>query len=260
MPVVTSTLRKSVTEFMRIPRIHQAGPLAVGSIVELSDSAANHVARVLRLPAGAELTLFNSAGGEFSATLREVGKRRVTAEIGAFSAREAESPLAITLAQGIAKGERMDYAIQKATELGVVRVVPVITERCNVRLSDERWEKKRQHWQNIAIGACEQCGRNRIPLIEQPLPLAAWLAQDQNELRLTLEPQAPASIATITARPTRVGLLIGPEGGLTADELAATRRAGYRSVQLGPRVLRTETAGIAALAILQARWGDLLGD
>lgn len=242
---------------MRIPRIHHPGPLASGTVVVLSDSAANHLTRVLRLPPGAMLTLFNGEGGEYGAMLQEVGKRRVTVEIGEFHAHETESPLAITLAQGIAKGERMDYAIQKATELGVVQLVPLITERCNVRLSDERWEKKLQHWQAVAVSACEQCGRNRIPAIDQPLTLSAWLAQDRNELRLTLDPQAVGGIATITERPGQVSLLVGPEGGLSETELSAAQRSGYQGIRLGPRVLRTETAGIAALAVLQARWGDL---
>jgi len=242
---------------MRVPRIHQPGSLAPGAVVELSDSAANHVARVLRLPVGAALTLFNGEGGEYTATLHEVGKRSVTARVETFVDHEVESPLAITLAQGIAKGERMDYAIQKATELGVVRLVPVITERCNVRLSDERWEKKLQHWQAVAISACEQCGRNHLPTIEQPLTLTAWLAQDRNELRLTLDPQAATGIAALDAMPHQVSLLVGPEGGLSEGELSAAQRAGYRGIQLGPRVLRTETAGVAALAVLQGRWGDL---
>jgi 16S rRNA (uracil1498-N3)-methyltransferase len=241
---------------MRIPRIYQPGSLAPGAVVELGDSAANHVARVLRLSPGAALTLFNGEGDEYAAMLHEVGKRSATARVESFVEREVESPLAITLAQGIAKGERMDYAIQKATELGVVRLVPVITERCNVRLSDERWEKKLQHWQAVAISACEQCGRNRIPLIEHPLTLTAWLAQDHNDLRLTLDPQAAGGIATLDATPHQASLLVGPEGGLSAGELSAAQRAGYRGIQLGPRVLRTETAGVAALAVLQARWGD----
>ncbi len=242
---------------MRIPRIYQPGSLASGAVVELSDGAANHLTRVLRLPAGAALTLFNGEGGEYTATLHEVGKRSATATVGEFSAREVESPLAITLAQGIARGERMDYAIQKATELGVVRVVPVITERCNVRLSDERWEKKLQHWQAVAISACEQCGRNRIPVIEHPLLLQTWLAQDSNDLRLTLDPQAGGGIAAIAETPSQASLLVGPEGGLSEIELKSAQHAGYRGIQLGPRVLRTETAGITALAVLQARWGDL---
>lgn len=242
---------------MRIPRIHHSTLLATDTVIELDDYAASHVARVLRLPVGAELTVFDGSGGEYAARVHAVGKRSVTVEIGVFRAREAESPLALTLAQGIAKGERMDYAIQKATELGVVRVVPVITERCNVRLSDERWEKKLQHWRGIAISACEQCGRNRIPLIEQPLPLAAWLAQDQNELRLILDPQAAGGIASIAEQPRQVSLLVGPEGGLSEGELVGAQRAGYRGIRLGPRVLRTETAGVAALAVVQARWGDL---
>lgn len=242
---------------MRIPRIYQPGSLASDAIVELSDSAANHVARVLRLPTGAALTLFNGDGGEYTATLHEVGKRSVTAHVEAFVDHDVESPLAITLAQGIAKGERMDYTIQKATELGVVRLVPLVTERCNVRLSGERWEKKLQHWQAVAISACEQCGRNRIPTIDQPLTLTAWLAQDTTELRLTLDPLATGGIDTIGTKPREVSLLVGPEGGLSEGERVAAQRAGYCGIQLGPRVLRTETAGVTALAVLQARWGDL---
>jgi len=151
----------------------------------------------------------------------------------------------------------MDYAIQKATELGVIRIVPLITERCNVRLSDDRWERKLQHWQGVAISACEQCGRNHLPAIDLPRTLTEWLEQDQHELRLTLDPQSRNKLANIKTRPSSASLLVGPEGGLSELELSTTQNSGYLSISLGPRILRSETAGMAALAIMQTYWGDL---
>lgn len=242
---------------MRIPRIFHPAPLSMGSVIELGEDAANHVVRVLRLSTGAPLILFDGHGGEYRATLNAVEKRRVTALLGAHDSREAESPLAITLAQGIAKGERMDYAIQKAVELGVQRIVPLLTKRCAVRLSEERWEKKLRHWQAVAISACEQCGRNRIPVIAEPVTLSAWLELPDDGLRLTLNPHTTQTIAPLDVRPSAVTLLIGPEGGLDEVELGLAQRAGYLGVRFGPRILRTETAGVAALSILQAKWGDL---
>ncbi|MFA5627603.1 MAG: 16S rRNA (uracil(1498)-N(3))-methyltransferase [Thiohalomonadaceae bacterium] len=238
-------------------RIYHSTPLAPDSLIELDSAAANHVARVLRLKIGDILTLFNGTGGEYTASVHSINKRRVTVALGQFSGREVESPLAITLAQGIAKGERMDYAIQKATELGVIRIVPLITERCNVRLSDDRWERKLQHWQGVAISACEQCGRNHLPAIDLPRTLTEWLEQDQHELRLTLDPQSRNKLANIKTRPSSASLLVGPEGGLSELELSTTQNSGYLSISLGPRILRSETAGMAALAIMQTYWGDL---
>ena len=161
---------------MRIPRIHHPASLATGGHAELSEAAANHVARVLRLPVGAPLTLFNGQGGEFEAAISTVNKHRVTVEVGAFHDKEREPPLQLWLAQGISRGERMDYTIQKAVELGVSRIIPLFTEHCGVRLDGERLDKRVRHWQGVVIGACEQCGRNRIPQVDTPVTLAQWLA------------------------------------------------------------------------------------
>ncbi len=242
---------------MRVPRIFHPAPLGAGLTVELEESAANHVARVLRLRPGAPLILFDGSGGEYAATLGAVGKRNVTVELGAHDAREVESPLAITLAQGIAKGERMDYVVQKAVELGVSRIVPLLTEHCAVRLDAERLEKRQRHWQAIAIGACEQSGRNRVPAVAAPLPLAQWLEQESTEPGLILDPRAAGGIEVLPPPQEGVRLLIGPEGGLSDAEVALARSKGFQGIRLGPRILRTETAALTALAIVQARWGDL---
>lgn len=241
---------------MRTVRIFQHGPLRPDSRLELDSDAANHVSRVLRLREGAELTLFDGTGGEFPSTLVQVERRRVEVQVHGFVPREAESPLDITLVQGVSKGERMDYAVQKATELGARRIVPVETEHGVVSLDARRWEKKRSHWQRVAISACEQCGRNRVPEIAPVTSLRKFLQEPPVGLGLFLDPVQSMSIGDLT--PTKqITLLIGPEGGLSEQECAAAARRGYQGVQLGPRVLRTETAAVAALAVLQARWGDL---
>jgi 16S rRNA (uracil1498-N3)-methyltransferase len=241
---------------MRISRIHHPAPLSSGGRVELSSSAANHVARVLRLAVGAPLILFNGEGGEFDATLDAVDKRRAVARIGAFHNIEREPPLRIWLAQGVSRGERMDYTIQKAVELGVSRIVPLFTEHCGVQLDGDRLEKRVRHWQGVAVGACEQCGRNRIPQINAPLSFHRWLENPGEELRLVLAPDAAHSLTQLPLPDNSVTLLIGPEGGLSDREIALAKAAGYRDVRLGPRILRTETAAVAALAAILATWGD----
>ncbi len=241
---------------MRIPRIYH--PLALNSdtTVTLDDAAANHAARVLRLGVGAPLVLFNGAGGEFAACIKSIDKRHVAVDVGAFRDQERETPLALWLAQGISRGERMDYTIQKAVELGVKRIMPLFTEHCGVRLDGERQDKRIKHWQGVAISACEQCGRNRIPHIETPMPLTQWLTTPNAGLRLVLDPEADHALAQLTAPTGPVTLLIGPEGGLSDQEVALAKQAGYLGLRLGPRVLRTETAAVAALAALLATWGD----
>jgi len=241
---------------MRIPRIHHPATLAAGLSVELGDSAANHVARVLRLPAGAPLILFDGTGGECEAVVETINKRRVVARVLAHHAHEREAPLELWLAQGISRGERMDYTVQKAVELGVNRIVPLFTERCGVQLTGERLDKRVQHWQAVAISACEQCGRNRLPDIAAPRSLRAWLAESSPALGLVLDPEADMTLSTLAAPTGAVSLLIGPEGGLTDEEIASAKQAGYLGLRLGPRILRTETAAVAALSALLARWGD----
>jgi 16S rRNA (uracil1498-N3)-methyltransferase len=241
---------------MRIPRIHHPAPLTSGACIELSDTAANHVARVLRLPVGAPLILFNGSGGEFEATINTIDKRRVLVDVGSFQDKEREPPLQIWLAQGISRGERMDYTIQKAVELGVSRIVPLFTEHCGVQLSGERLEKRIKHWQGVVISACEQCGRNRIPRIDTPVTLTQWLAMPGEGLRLVLAPEAEHALAQLPAPGGPVTLLIGPEGGLSDQEIALAKQAGYAGLRLGPRILRTETAAVAALAAMLGAWGD----
>jgi 16S rRNA (uracil1498-N3)-methyltransferase len=244
-----------------VPRFHVDAELREGATLSLPADVARHV-QVLRVAPGAPLTLFNGAGGQFDAELLELGKRDVLVRIGAFSAREAEAPYRITLAQGIAGGDKMDWLIEKAVELGVARIAPLSTERGVVRLSGERADKRVAHWRGIVRASCEQCGRNRLPEVEPVSGLAAWLARwpaepAPGELRLMLSPRASIAFAALPAQaPTGdVTLLIGPEGGLSPAEEDAARACGFTSLLLGARVLRTETAGIAMLAALAARWG-----
>jgi 16S rRNA (uracil1498-N3)-methyltransferase len=239
------------------PRFYCPLPLAPGAIVDLPDGAAHHAARVLRLQAGAAVTLFNGEGGEFAARLERVDVRGTSARIDAWHDVERESPLGVTLIQGLASADRMDYAIQKAVELGVAAIAPVVTERSVARLDAPRAEKRGLHWQQIAIAACEQCGRNRVPAI---LPLAGfgdWLAGPSlAALRLLLAGDALQSLADLARPRGAIEILAGPEGGFAPGETAAAWRAGFRPVHLGPRTLRTETAGLAAMAALNALWGD----
>ncbi len=242
---------------MRLTRIHVPLPLAPGEDVELPAQAAQHLMRVLRLPAGAPLTLFNGAGGEFSATLSARDGKVVRARVLAHDPVERESPLDVTLLQGVARGERMDFIVQKATELGVTRIVPVLAERSVVKIDAAQRERKRDHWQAVAVAACEQCGRNRVPQVAGALSLAAAIGSvPESALRCLLAADAATPLATDARAAMRIALLIGPEGGLADSEVALAAAAGFRGYRLGPRIMRTETAGIAALATLQAMAGD----
>lgn len=238
------------------PHIFTAQPLAEGAEIELEERAARHVAGALRLRAGAALRLFNGQGGEYAARILSTERRRVTVAISDFVPLERESPLAITLGLGISRGERMDYALQKSTELGVASVVPLVTERTEVRLKAERQNRKYQHWQQVLISACEQCGRNRVPTLAGPTPLADWLAAASGERRLVLHHRADAALPRQPA-PASVDVLVGPEGGLSSTEIDSALAAGFEAMRLGPRVLRTETAPVTALSILQYHWGDI---
>jgi 16S rRNA (uracil1498-N3)-methyltransferase len=243
---------------MRAPRLYQPGHYQTGDTLSLDEDALRHAVQVLRLRSGDTVRLFNGLGGEFAAILAEVGRRKATVTVGEFAQVEVESPLAITLWQGISRGERMDYTIQKAVELGVQIIQPVFTQR-SVDLKDDRAEKRQQHWQRVAISACEQCGRNRIPDIRPPQNLLSLLdvhAEHGDALCLFLDSHAATPLPTILATP-KVILLAGPEGGFAEEERHTIVAAGFQSTLLGPRVLRTETAAVAALAVIQARWGDL---
>jgi len=242
---------------MRLPRIYHPAPLSVGDRIELNHSAAIHVGRVLRLPVGASLILFNGEGGEYSATIEILHKHGVAVQIGEFNARERESPLTIWLAQGISRGDRMDYTVQKAVELGVSRIIPLFTEHCGVQLDEARSLKRHRHWQGVVISACEQCGRNRIPHVAAPVTLSEWLMESASGLHLMLDPDAEHSLPHIPAHNGCLTLLVGPEGGLSDRELKLAGRSGYVGLRLGPRILRTETAAVAALSAIQTLWGDL---
>lgn len=244
---------------MRIPRIHVPLPLAPGRVVELPLQAGEHLARVLRLGQGHPLRLFNGDGGEYAGEIASLEKRVVKARVlEPVAAADRESPLRITLGQGIARGEKMDLILQKATELGVARIVPLITGRTEVRLDAERAERRLAHWHAVVASACEQCGRNRLPQLARPVRLADWAASvaGGEDVRLVLDPAGDITARTLPA--TRVATLaVGPEGGLSDHDHATLRQAGFRGLRLGPRILRTETAGLAALAALQALHGDL---
>jgi len=247
---------------MRNPRIYQAQVFEVGQTQALSDDAFGHTVRVLRLKDGDGITIFNGIAEqqsyfEYQATLCHVSKKSADIEIIAKNIVENESPLNIHLAQGISRGERMDFTLQKSVELGVNTITPIFTERCGVKLSGERLEKKHQQWQKIVISACEQSGRCAVPIVAQPISLDDWLQQKSSALKLNLHPRAQHSIMSLPIESQRVRLLIGPEGGLSNDEIANATTAGFHDVLLGPRVLRTETAALTAITALQCRYGDL---
>ena len=239
------------------PRLFCPPPLAAGAETALPRSAAHHAARVLRLKRGDAVTLFDGEGGEFSAALARVDARGVIARLGPRENVERESPLEITLVQGLATAERMDYAIQKAVELGVAGIVPVATARSVTRLDAARAQRRLEHWREVVIASCEQCGRNRLPRLHPPCDLLQWLREPSTaSLRLLLAPDGPQTLADLGQPAGAIEVLVGPEGGLAPEEAAAARAAGFRAVRAGPRILRTETAGPAMLAAMNALWGD----
>lgn len=244
---------------MRKIRVHVDTPLAGARDVVLPAFAAEHLTRVLRLPDGAAVTCFDGDGHDYAGILRRPGGRTVHVELGTREAVATESPLAITLLQAIARGEKMDLVLQKATELGVARIVPLVSERTEVRLDEDKAGKRLAHWQRVVRSACEQCGRAVVPMVDAPLPMSGIGDARLDGLRVALHPDATEGIATVfgTSRPTAVTLAVGPEGGFGERDLAALAHTGFRRLRLGPRVLRTETAGLAALAALQALAGDL---
>ncbi|WP_100638341.1 16S rRNA (uracil(1498)-N(3))-methyltransferase [Marinobacter salexigens] len=244
---------------MRIPRIYTDSPLSEGNHAGLDENAAQHVGKVLRMQPGQELRLFNGDGQDYPATITEAGKKHVEVLVGAPIANPNESPLQITLGQTLSKGDRMDYAVQKAVEMGVTQIVPLTTERCDVKLKGDREEKRLRHWQSVAISAAEQCGRARIPEILPVMTIEQWLEHSRIcELRLVLHHRTEQSLSSIS-KPGSLALMIGPEGGLTADEIALAEKEGFLPVALGPRVLRTETAPVAAMTLCQWLWGDVGG-
>jgi 16S rRNA (uracil1498-N3)-methyltransferase len=245
---------------MRLTRVYVADPLVSGRRVRLEGNAASHITRVLRLRVGAALTLFDGTGGEYEGSIDKAHGGEVIVAVGAPAPIERESPLDLTLAQGVSRGERMDLVVQKATELGMSHLVPVLTERSVVRLTAQQSDRKVNHWRAVAIAACEQCGRNRLPTVAAPMPLREFLATGAGAspgARLLLSPVADRTLPHVPRPAGNVTVLIGPEGGLSDEEERAAIAAGFMALRLGPRELRTETAAIAALTILQREFGDL---
>ena len=243
---------------MRIPRIYYPHSLAIHNTVTLDNATAHYVGHVLRLKNDSLLTIFNNRGGEYQCRIINRRKREIDIAIEKFDAIEKESPLNIHLGQAISRHEKMDWVIQKTTELGIQEITPLFTERCAVKLNEQRWQKRLQHWQSIAISACEQCGRNRLPIIHPPQQLADWVIAQQNELKLILSPHESSSL-DIKNNTTieNISLLIGAEGGLSEQEINIAKQQQFQPIQLGSRILRTETAAVTALSILQYQWGDL---
>lgn len=241
---------------MSTPRFYLDQALAPGARFSLPPGPARHAAKALRLAPDDAITLFNGRGGEYAARIERIHKDEVAVAITGFTDVERESPLQVMLAQGISSGERMDYTLQKAVELGVAMIQPIAAKRSVVKLAGERSDKRVAHWQGVVASACEQCGRNQVPIVAPPLPLANWLGTQPKARLLFLSPLADAKLADLPA-PAGVDCLVaGPEGGFESDEIAALHAAGATPVRLGPRVLRTETAALAALAAMQTLWGD----
>lgn len=242
---------------MRIPRIYHPTPLQPSSIIALNDDAAGHIGRVLRMQAGQEVLLFDGSGAEFPAEITEVSKKNVLVNVLKRVESSCESPLNLHLGQVISRGDKMEFTIQKSVELGINTITPLISERCGVKLDAKRFEKKLEQWQKIAISACEQCGRNIVPLIRPIMQLEEWCAEPSDALKLNLHPRAKYSINTLPQPINKVRLLIGPEGGLSESEISMTEQYHFEETLLGPRVLRTETAALTAITALQVRFGDL---
>jgi 16S rRNA (uracil1498-N3)-methyltransferase len=240
-------------------RLFVSGALINGAELELEGDRARYLGKVLRARVGDLVTVFNGEGPQWPATVTRISKSSVGLELGESFEAGSESPLKIHLVQGISRGERMDVVVQKATELGVKRITPVLTEYGVVKLNPDRAEKRREHWQNIATSACEQSGRTRLPLIDTPMPIKNWFGAkpEKVDAELILSPGASVPLASIPAPNTKVCVLIGPEGGFSDTEYADAEVSGFVAVSLGPRVLRTESAAIATLAVLQSLWGDL---
>jgi 16S rRNA (uracil1498-N3)-methyltransferase len=256
--------------YVRLTRVFVEGELQSGSVVELPRETSAHLAKVLRARSGDEVVLFNGDGREFTGAVEKVQGSRVSASIGAARIMDRESPFQLTLVQCVPRGDRMDFIVQKATELGVVRIIPVLSQRSVVRLDEAQAASKQVHWRAVAVSACEQCGRNRLPSVAAPQPLLNYLgalaqATEDTSLRLVLEPErarrtARAAQSIDIASPqsvSRAEIAIGPEGGFAPEELEAFDLSAFSRVALGPRVLRTETAAIAAIVVLQARFGDM---
>lgn len=242
---------------MRVPRIYHPEIIENLGIIPLGEDAAGHVGRVLRMKLGQEILLFDGTNAQFPAKIVELTKKSVLVEVMERVEQSIESPLDIHLGQVVSRGDKMEFTIQKSVELGVNTITPLISDRCGVKLDTKRFEKKRLQWQKIAIAACEQSGRNRVPVIRPIMQLEEWCCENDDCLKLNLHPRANYSINTLPTPVNKVRLLIGPEGGLSSEEIAMTEVYQFEETLLGPRVLRTETAALTAITALQVRFGDL---
>ncbi|WP_299804470.1 16S rRNA (uracil(1498)-N(3))-methyltransferase [uncultured Shewanella sp.] len=242
---------------MRVPRIYQQSPLAIGQSVPLDDEAAGHVGRVLRMSVGEQVSLFNGDGNDYLAEIISASKKNVEVKVLSCEANNSESPLNLHLGQVISRGDRMDFTIQKSVELGVNTITPLFSERCGVKLTGERLEKKIQQWQKIVISACEQSGRSVVPVVRPAMQLSDWCAEASDAVKLNLHPRASHGVNGLTLPNNRVRLVIGPEGGLSSAEIAMTEEHLFTDVLLGPRVLRTETAALTTISALQLKFGDI---
>ena len=237
------------------PRVFSEQPLALNQTITLDDVAVGHVIRVLRLNNGDAIRVFNGDGHEYAAQLCDVSKKHANAQITDILKSDEPAPLALHLGQVISKGDRMDFTIQKATELGIQEITPLWSERCEVKLKGDRLEKKLAHWRRVAISACEQSGRNHVPVIHTPVHFSQWCESTNTDLKFTLHPHKQKPLSDYS-QPTSLALLVGPEGGFSETEVQQTFDAGFAGLTLGPRVLRTETAALAALSVFQFQWGD----
>lgn len=240
---------------MRLTRIYQPQALSSGQIIYLSKGAAQHLIRVLRLGEGDNFIVFNGQAGEFHATITKLNKNTAIVKLGEFRTVHRESPLQITLAQAILRSDKMDYVLQKAVELGVTRFIPLITTHSILRLAPERWQKRYLHWQGVMLAACEQSGRTRLPKLENPMTFDVATTGIKADQRIILQTQAQQAIHSLPVCHS-VAILVGPEGGWSENELKGACVATYTPVQLGPRVLRAETAGLVAISVLQSLYGD----
>ena len=240
---------------MRIPRIFTPQALASNSTLVLAEAQSHYLSKVLRMQAGRELILFNGEGGEYSAEISAVHKKHVDVSVKEFAAENRQSHLQLELAIGISRGERMDWVLQKATELGVTKITPLMSERTEVKLGGERADKKMEHWQQILISACEQCQRNLLPELSEPKQFSDWISECNAELKFVLHHRNNQGLPQDKTTQS-VALLIGPEGGLSDDEIAQAIAYKFSALTLGPRVLRTETAPLAAISLVQYLWGD----
>ena len=243
---------------MRKTRVFIDSVLKTGESLTLDGDTAHYLGRVLKVRQGNPVTVFNGRGGSYQAEITAIDRRTITLSLLQFDVENNESPLRVTLAQGISRGQHMDYTVQKAVELGVTRIVPLFSEYSNVRLEEERARKRYDHWHKIITSACEQSGRNLVPQLDEAQPLSDWVQQDGASLKLIMHPEANDSLAGLLEGITDLTILCGPEGGLSPVEINIALAQGYRKVSMGPRIMRTETAAIAAIAICQAMQGDML--